>query len=802
MYKNYLKTAIRNLWKHRVFSFINLTGLAVGMAAFFLIFLYVRFELSYDSFHTKADRIYRIVSDIKTSTETFNADGPSWAVPPNAKQEFPEIESFARLLVNDDVLIRKGDIKFLEYNVMWADSPFFKIFDFKLLKGDPNKALVEPFSVVFSESTAKKYFGNADPIGQTVIITGATLEARVTGPAKVTGVMKDIPENSQIKGDIIISMSTIQKFATNLDNQWGVYGAQAYLLLKPGTNAVALERKFPAFLENRHGTEMKKWQRYPTLFLEPLKDVYLRSTRNGSKTGNINNVYIFSVIGLFILLIACINFINITTARSSERAKEVGIRKVVGAVKFQLTRQFLVESVIICLVAFALAVQLCLLLLPLFNHLSGKVVANGIFEHPQYLLTLFLISLGIGLIAGIYPALVLSSFIPITVLKGRFSSSTKGLLLRKGLVIAQFTISIALIVATIIVYSQLTYMRNQNLGFDKNQVMIIDAQGDSACTTFKQEISGVSGVNAVALSSSVPGSDNPSATSEIENTKGSLQIANLDLYFVDFDYLNLYKIKVLAGRGFSRDFMTDTAQAMILNEAAIKILGYSSPQQAVGKRFRQWFRERREGKIIGVVQDFHSRSLQQQIRPLSMLIEPNTFYFVSASVNPGNLQNTIGAIEKSWKRLMPNRPFSYYFFDEFFNKQYAGEEKFGNLFVNFAILAIFISCLGLLGLASYSTIQRTKEIGIRKVMGASVSNIVNLLSIDFLKLVLIAFVIAAPIAWLTMSRWLRDFAYRVNLQWWIFLSAGLLAILIAFLTISVQAIRAAVSNPVKSLRTE
>src|SRR4028119_2108316 len=447
MIKNYLKVAFRKLWSHKAFSLINIIGLAIGMTACFLIYLYVTFELSYDTFHTKADRIYRVVADIKTPTEVINASGPSWAVPPNAKDEFPEVEHFVRIAGGDNVLVRKGDIKFQEENSAWADSAFFKVFDFKLLKGDPNTALKDPFSIVFSETAAKKYFGKTDPIGQTLLVTG---EGR---PAKVTGVMKDIPENSQIKADVVISMSTLtQKLAPGIDSQYGNYGASAYLLLRPGTNPKALEAKFPAFLERRNGTEMKKNQMYPTLFLEPLKDVYLRSTRDGSKTGNITNVYIFSIIAVFILLIACINFINLTTARATERAKEVGIRKVAGADKFQLIWQFIGESVMLCFIAFALTIIFSALLLPLFNLLAGKTVSTGIFHNMYYVLQLFLAAIGIGLLAGIYPALVLTSFKPVTVLKGRFATGSKGIVLRKWLVVAQFTISIALIIGTLVVY--------------------------------------------------------------------------------------------------------------------------------------------------------------------------------------------------------------------------------------------------------------------------------------------------------------------------------------------------------------
>lgn len=794
MFKNYFKIALRNLWKHKAFSFINIMGLTVAMTACFLIFLYVKFELSYDSFHAKSDRIYRIVCDIKTPTETINAGGPAWAVAPNVKSEFPEVDAFVRIAGDDNVLVRKGDIKFEEKNSMWADSAFFKVFDFKLLKGNPQTALKEPFSVVFTESAAKKYFGKEDPMGQSLLITGDGL------PAKVTGIMKDLPENSVVKGDLVLSMSTItQKFNQGLDSQWGNYGAQAYLLLKPAANPRSLEKRFPAFLESRNGTEMKKLQMYPTLFLEPLKDVYLRSTRNGSKTGNINNVYIFSIIAIFILCIACINFVNLTTARSAERAKEVGIRKVVGAAKKQLTFQFIGESVILCLVAFLITIGLSALLLGLFNQLAGKTISSGVFQNPGYLLLLLLAAIGIGLLAGTYPALVLSSFKPVTVLKGRFSTGRKGILLRKGLVVTQFTISIALIIGTIVVYRQMNYMRNRDLGFSKDQVMVIDTNGDKAKDAFRQALSGIPNVKSTAMSSSVPGGNNPGAYSEIENIKGDLQIANLDLYFVDFDYINQFKIKMLAGRGFSKSFGTDTTQAMVLNEAAVKMFGYASPQQAVGKRFKQWGRE---GKIIGVMKDFHFRSLQEIIKPLSMRIEPNGCNLVSVSIGGSNITATTAAIENKWKAMIPNRPFSFFFLDEFFDRQYRTEQRFGKLFVNFAILAIFISCLGLLGLASYSTMQRTREIGIRKVMGASVQGIVNLLSKEFIQLVIISFVVAVPLSWYFMHKWVQNFAYRLDISWWVFALAGIAALVIALLTVSYQAIRAAIANPVNSLRTE
>lgn len=793
MFKNYLKIAFRNLAKTKGFSSINIMGLAVGMTACFLIFLYVQFELSYDSFHEKGDRIYRVVADIKTPTEVIVNSRPAWAVPQNMKSEFPEVDAAVRI-AQDRVLVRKGDIKINEENAAWVDSSFFRVFNFKLLKGDPTTALREQFTTVLSETASRKFFGNKDPIGETLLISDDGF------PTKVTGLMKDMPENAQFRADMLISMTTqTQNLARGVDSMWGGYWPLAYVMLKPDADAKALEAKLPAFLERRNGTEMKQSQMFPTLFLEPLKDVYLHSTRDGEKKGNIVNVYIFSVVAIFILLIACINFVNLTTARAAERAKEVGIRKVVGADKDQLTRQFVGESVIITLIAFLFSLLFSSLLLPFFNQLAGKTISTGIFDNISYVLILLLAAIGIGLLAGLYPALVLSSFKPVVVLKGKFSTGTRGIFLRKALVVSQFTVSIGLIIATIIVYDQMVFMRNQELGFNKDQVMVVDTYRDKGKDAFKQALKEIPAVKSVSLASSVPGGGNSIAYSQIRNVKGDMQVANLDVYFVDFDYIDQYKIKTVAGRTFSKEYGTDTSKAMVLNEAAVKMFGYSSPEQAIGKTFKQWGRE---GEIIGVVKDFHFQSLQQPIKPLSMRIEPGNTDLVSINVAAANLPATIAAVEKRWKEVVPTRPFSYFFMDEFFDRQYRADERFGKLFLNFAILAIFISCLGLLGLASYSTLQRTKEIGIRKVLGASTSNIVNLLSRDFLKLIALSAFIAFPIAWFMMSRWLQDFAYRIGLSWSTFLLAGALATFIALLTISFQAMRAALSNPVKTLRTE
>lgn len=796
MIKNYFKIAFRNLWRNRLFSFLNILGLTVGMTACFLIFTYLSFESSYDDFHSKSDRIYRVVADIKTPTEVINNSGPSWAFVPHVT-EFPEIETAVRVM-GDLMLFTKDNLKFNEPEVLWADADFFNTFDFPLVKGDSKTALSEPLSIVLSETLAKKYFGDEDPIGKTITL----FENPQQQPATVTGIMKDFPNNSHIKGSAVVSMTTItKKFNAGLDDQWGNYSPFAYVLLKPGVDAAAFEKKLPDFLEKWDGTHMKQIQMFPTLFLEPLQDVYLRSPRDGygSVKGNINNIYIFSIIGLFIILIASINFVNLTTARSTERAKEVGIRKVIGANKGQLKFQFIGESILICTIAFLLTIGLIAILTPSFNQLAGKIISTGVFNNLNYIFYLLGVALGIGLLAGMYPAFVLSSFKPVTVLKGRFATGSSGNLLRKGLVVCQFAISTALVIGTIIVYTQMSYMRNQELGFKKDQVLVLDTNGDSGAKALKQAISGLANVNEVSLSGSVPGAGYPNAYSEIENTKGEFQIANLDLYLIDFDYIPLYKMKIVAGRAFSRDFMADTTQAMVLNEAAVKMFGFTSPEQAIGKKFKQW---KHEGKIVGVVKDFHFRSLQESIKPLSMRVDEGNMDYLSISLNTSNLQSTLATIEKAYQNTIPNRPNSYYFLDEFFNQQYQTEEKFGKLFLIFSLLAIFISCLGLLGLASYSTMQRTKEIGIRKVLGASVPNLLNLLSLDFLKLVFISFFVAVPLAAYFMHKWLNDYAYKIKMSWWIFALAMLIALLVAFLTISLQALRAATSNPIKSLRTE
>jgi len=793
MLKNYFKIAFRSLWRHKGFTILNIVGLAIGMAAFFLIFQYVRFEYSYDDFITKRDRVYRLATDIKSASGIQSNWTSSMPMAINLKREYPEIEDVVRLS-GQSTLLKRGDVFFQEKRTIFADSALFNIFDFPLVEGDPATALREPFSVVLSVSTAKKYFGSTDPIGQALFFSDSGYNA------KVTGVMKDLPENSTIKADLFVSMTTMKRFQrnANTDTLWGRQNTTSYLLLKPGASAAALESQFKSFIDRHMAATLKSSHQEEALSLEKLKDTYW-SSRGGWVSGSKINVYVFSLIGLFILLIACINFVNLTTARSAERAREVGIRKVIGAVRFQLMRQFLSESVLLCLIALVFASALAEALLPSFNLIAGKTVSTGVFSRPGELLDLMGIALIIGLLAGIYPALVLSGFRPIESLKGRFSSGTRGLLLRRGLVVFQFTISIFLIIGTAVVFLQLDYMRSRDLGFDKQQELVIDEHNDVHKLAFRQEVAKLPNVQSVALSGSVPGEGDYTANTSLENSRGEMKPTIVDLTYVDFGYLEQYKMKLLAGRFFDPHMATDTMEAMIVNEKAVEFLGYSRPEQALGRRFEQWGKK---GVIIGVIGNYNFEGLQQEIRPLTICINLDDCNYLSAKVSTRDLPATIAAIRKAWEGIAPDKEFDYFFMNEQFDRQYRTEVKFGRLFVNFAVLAIFISCLGLLGLASYSTVQRTKEVGVRRVLGASVAGIVRLLSVEFLALVGIAFLVATPVAWYLMRKWMENFAYKVGLGWWIFIGAGVLAMVIAFATISYQAIRAAMANPVLSLRSE
>jgi putative ABC transport system permease protein len=735
-----------------------------------------------------------VVTDIKTPTETLNIGGTSAPMAAYMKQDFPEVEDMVRI---DEAgfLIQRGDQTFQEDEAILADSTLFNVFSFRLLRGNPNTALKAPFSIVLTEDAAKKYFGSEDPMGQPLRLDNEH-------DCTVTGVMPNVPNNASFTFDILLSLSTrLEVTYTDAAESWGNFSNVSYVLLSEQADPGALESKLPAFLNKYISDNDRDEGMNYALFLEPLSEVYF-TDRGGFEIGSLTNIKIFSVIAIFILLIAGINFTNLATARATERAKEVGIRKVVGAVRGQLVGQFLCESLLLSLLAFALALLVGELLLPAFNQLSGKTVATSILQH-SYHLPLFLgVALVVGLLAGLYPALVLSGFRSVTILKGRFSSSRRGVVLRQALVVAQFAISIMLIAGTAVVYTQLDYMRNQALGFKKDQMLVIDFRYDDAVQekieTFKQQLGDNPNVRSVSASSSVPGEGNNGAFSEVENPAGDMQASNVNLFYVDHDFLEQYEMPLAAGRAFSRDFATDTA-ALIVNEALVRSYGYTSPEAIIGKRFSQWGVE---GEIVGVVKDYHFRSLQQVIDPMTIRLEPSRARFISLNLRGDDIPATVSTLKQQWQTLAPQRPFNYFFLDQAFDEQYRAEARFGELFIYFAGLAIFIACLGLLGLISYTIVQRTQEIGIRKVLGASESSIVRLLSQNFLKLVLVAFVVAVPLAWYALDQWLADFAYRVAMPWWIFALAGLLATVIAMLTISVQSVRAATANPVDSLRSE
>jgi len=798
MFKNYLKVAIRNLLHHWPFSLMNILGLAIGMCASLYVFLYVSFELSYDKYHKKADRIYRVVVDLKTPAGIQKLACATMPVAPNLKMDFPEVKEMARIQpVN--LLVQKGDKRLGEVNALYADSSLFSIFDFSIVKGDPKRMLVTPFSVVLSESTALKYFRAEDPIGQTLIINNDSV------PYVVTGIIKDMPENSHFKAGLFVSMSTLtQKINPSAESNWGLLGCYAYILLPSGYDAEGLQSKLPEFMD-RHVGSRKHSKTSLSIFIEPLKDIYLRSTRSGfEEKGNLSNIYVFIAIGVFVLGIACINFVNLITSRSVERAKEVGIRKVIGSSRLQLIAQFMSESFLLCFCAFLIACLFSYLFFPVFNNIAGKIIAHGVFDYFSNLALMGLIAIIIALLAGIYPAFVLSAYKPVSVLKNYIFSRQNKTILRRILVVIQFTISIGLIIATITVYNQLKFVRNLPLGFSKDQMLVLNFHNDSLVTqhyeAFKRQLAAVPHVLSVSTSSFVPGFDSKNVSSSmVENKMGDLQESVLESYAVDYDFIRQFDIKMAAGRAFSRDFATDSSQALVLNEAAIAEFGYSSAQDAIGKRFSQ---KGRQGQIIGVIKDFHFRSLLVPIKPLSFRLDPASLSLVSLHLQTNDLASTLGALKEIWDKNVQKWPFNYFFLDDAFNQHYRAEERFGQLALCFSILTIFISCLGLLGLAAYSALQRTKEIGVRKVMGATVWGIVSLLTKDFLKLVVISFIIASPIAWLAMNKWLDNFTNRIQFNFGIFLIAGLIALAAAWLTVSFQAVKAAVISPARSLRTD
>jgi len=806
MLKNYLKIAYRNLLKKKVYSLINILGLGIGMACCVMIFMFVQDELSYDNYHEKSNRIYRVIHGDTSNGLAENADKSTYWVWGNApvgpamEAEFPEIDKIVQFSGRSDLLLSYGETTFQEDGVFFMDSTVFDVFSWNLLEGDPKTALVAPYSIVLTEETARKYFGNEDAIGKTLKGSDAAGRANA-GDYTVTGVMKDLPSNSHLKFNTLISLSTFKLTRQEVFDSWGYADFYTYFLVNDQFNRAAFEAKIPEFIDRRYPDKEFSY----TFAIESLNDVYLNSLaqRQPGETGSMSNIYVFSIIGLFILVIAIINFMNLSTARSLERAKEVGIRKSIGANRASLIFQFLGESLIIVILAAMVSIVFISIGTPLMAELTGKSYLLSQLLNWQTVPIFFLIMIVVGLLAGSYPALILSSFRPVSILKGVSRSDAKGVAFRKGLVVFQFSLSIALIAGTMIVYSQMNHILDKDMGFDKEQMLVLDYNYDSEVTSvssaIKSEMESISAVSSVAFGRSVPGSHFPNAYTTIEMQDGEMIGKAQPVFQIGIDYINQFGLELVAGRSYSRDYPSDSTSALVLNEAAAKQYGYSNPADIIGKKFDQWGRV---GEVIGVVKDFNYISLHQGIEPLTLPFVAYASRYVVIKVNTEDLPQTLAQIEQVWTKQAPHRPFLYSFLDEDFNSQYQSDFKFRQIFTTFSVLAILIACLGLLGLATYTAEQRTKEIGVRKVLGADVGSIVALISKDFVKLILIAIVISTPISWFAMNKWLEGFAYQVPVHWWIFAVAGLLAIVVALITISFQSFKAALMNPVNSLKSE
>ncbi len=805
MFKNYFKTAIRNLGKNRIFSFINVLGLAIGLACCMLIAVFVFDELSYDKYPAQAKQIYRVNLGVLGNTDIASYPMVDVAVGEGIRNALPGVEASTRIKQAGDNFVRYNDKQFKEQNLAFSDSNFLQIFSIPFIKGDAATALVRPNTMVVTQAFAKKYFGDEQPVGKSLIIG-------TDQPYEITGLIKEVPPNSHFHFDAFISVASLHITS----HTWSNLGFYTYLVLKEGTDPKKLEARFPELVakyvvpEIQHdmGVSLAEAQKSVNTFrftLLPLTDIHLHSdTRlEMEPNGDINYVYIFGALAIFILLLACVNFTNLSTASSAKRAREVGIRKVMGGLKGQLVSQFLIESVLLTFCAVLCAYVLVFALLPYFNQLSGKQASFSFFLNYQSIITVLVLGLFVGILAGIYPAFFLSSFNTIKVLKG--SSPAQGgrkSILRSGLVVFQFFVSTALIIATIIVYKQLHFMQDKKLGYDKNQVLYLQDTyliGNNQ-NAFKQQLLKDNRVVNASLGRYVPGGASidgteiyPKNTSTGQNGKE----IHANIYHIDYDYVPTLGIKVVTGRNFSREFPSDSF-AVVINEAAVNDLGWNGTNP-IGKTIVR--SGQHEFKVVGVVADFHYASVKQKIAPLMLLLGNNGGGII-VKVKTADIQELLADVKKQWDALKPAGPFSYYFLDDKFASLYAAEQRTGQIFTAFAVIAIVIASLGLFGLAAFITEQRTKEIGIRKVLGASMQQVLILVSKEFLYLVGIAFIISVPVTWWAMSKWLQDFAYRVNISWWVFALAGFTAIFIALLTVSFQALKAAVANPVKSLRSE
>lgn len=800
---------------------LNILGLAIGMAVFLLIAQYVRFERSYENFIPDKENIYRVKLESYNNNELLTASAENYpGVGPSLKNELPEVLAYARLYnmgYKNNLIITYKEAKpdpvaFKHRGFLYADSAFLTMMDYEMVKGDPVTALAEPLNAVISEKYARMYFKDEDPIGKILTLQDDDF---VNEQAKVTGVFKDLPSNTHLKFDILFSYKTIllrgEWAQRRYESGWGRKDMYTYVQLRPGTDPKTVEAKLPAMV-NKYKPELAGTLRRDILNLQPLKDIHLHSdlAEEPETNGNGRIVLFMSIIGIFVLIIAWINYVNLSTARALERAREVGIRKVIGAFKRQLITQFLVEASLVNLFSIIIAWGLAALSLSYFNTISGLKLSIVFLFQPWFLGLLFILWIAGTILSGLYPALVLSSFKPVTVLKGRLKNSLQGILLRKGLVTVQFIASIILIAGTLIVYRQLKFMMNGDLGMNIDQVLIIDRPGiidsssakfNAAIDLFRNELKKSPSIEATTFSLTVPGKLREFKVVAKRHGSETNDSTVVRINSMDYNFLDVYKIKLLAGRNFSTEYTNDPDTSVIITESATKLLGFKTPDNAIGKNLSitqfGW-----SPVITGVVNDYHQVSLKKTMDPTMFYCDPYRGEIYSVRIRTDNLQQTLNHIKQSWSTAFPGNPFSYYFLDEYFNRQYENEKKFGKLFTSFAVLAIIIGCLGLFGLAAYTASQRIKEIGIRKVLGASVMDITTMLSKDFLKLVGIAVIIATPVTWIAMNKWLEDFAYRTNITWWIFALAGILTLLVAIFTVSFQAIKAAVSNPVNSLRTE
>jgi putative ABC transport system permease protein len=817
MLRSYFKIAVRHFRKNKLFSALNIIGLAIGMAACLLILQYVSFKLSYDQFHKEAGQIYRVVNDryqngklIQHGTITYSAVGKAM------NDDFEEVLQNTRVVPAGERIIIHNDKKLSEEESLFAENSFFSMFSFPVLTGNETSVLNAPYTVILSEELVKKVFDyNGTDYNQFV---GKSLRLGTDSmPYKIEGICKKVPENSHLQFNLLISYKTlISQGWKAAEYDFTVSDFWHYVKLKAGTDYKSLNARLPGF-SRRHLQGNKVSGSDEVFYLQPLSKAHLYSDFEYEigKTGSASVVWSLLLIALFIIVIAWVNYINLATARSTERAKEVGIRKVVGGLKKQLISQFLIESAIINLLGIALAFVLVLLIQPAFNNLLqhqlslSYLLVKGLNGYSIILGLILIIVTGV-FVSGFYPAFVLSSFKPIAVLKGKLSTSKKGIQFRKMLVVGQFTATVALIIGSAVVSQQISFMNKKELGFNMDQMLIIkpptltgwDSTFIDRTNNFKEELKSLPGIKGAATSWRVPGGELGRTFNVRRAGAGDEQKFTMRHIGVDYDFMNVYGIKILAGRNFtSADHNPDFGKLRntIINNSAAKLLGFKLPEDAIGKRI---MRHTREWDVIGVVADYHQKSLRYPLEPILFIPAYSTNSSISVKVSTGDLSNTIHSIKQKYAALFPGNLFDYYFLDEKFNQQYSNERLFEKVFGIFTAFAIFVACLGLFGLTMFSTIQRTKEIGVRKVLGASVSNIIVLLSKDFIKLVAIACFIAFPIAWWVMNTWLRDFSYRIPINGWVFVIAGLFAVMIALITISFQAIKAAVSNPVKSLRTE